>query len=167
MKKVLVATLAAAMLLPTLAMAQGTISFGTATPNQRILLADGVTGAGAGVAVELWWSPDNILPYTLIANAVVAVNGFVAPAVLATTGGATPAGSTAWFYVYATDGAFYGQTSPFQNATGNPGGEPPSPPATLDGWTSPVVMNTVIPEPTTMALAGLGVAALLAFRRRS
>jgi len=40
------------------------------------------------------------------------------------------------------------------------------PGTTLTGWTENLVMVTAVPEPGTLALAGLGVAALLIFRRR-
>jgi hypothetical protein len=41
----------------------------------------------------------------------------------------------------------------------------PSPAVQLPGWNQDLVMTTV-PEPSTFALAGLGAAALLIFRRR-
>lgn len=59
-------------------------------------------------------------------------------------------------------GAFFGTSGVFQNATGGPG-NPPAPPVDLVGMPA-VIMNT--PEPSTLALGGLGAAALLLFRRR-
>jgi PEP-CTERM motif len=59
-----------------------------------------------------------------------------------------------------------GITAAFGNPTGG-GGSPPSTAATLVNWTSG--NNLVLaasPEPTTLALGGLGAAALLMFRRR-
>jgi hypothetical protein len=55
----------------------------------------------------------------------------------------------------------------FSNSTGNPAGSPPTPAAlnTGAGEFQGLVLTT-IPEPTTMALGGLGAAALLLFRRR-
>jgi hypothetical protein len=54
----------------------------------------------------------------------------------------------------------------FSVTTGAPnGGPPPTVPATMVGLTT-FHLNTVIPEPSTFALAGLGAAALLLFRRR-
>jgi hypothetical protein len=55
----------------------------------------------------------------------------------------------------------------FSNSTGNPAGSPPTPAALSTGSAafSGLVLST-IPEPTTLALGGLGAAALLMFRRR-
>jgi len=53
-------------------------------------------------------------------------------------------------------------TTPFQNATGG-GGIPPATPVDLVGMPA-VVLST--PEPSTIALGGLGAAALMMFRRR-
>jgi len=51
----------------------------------------------------------------------------------------------------------------FTNPTSNPGAAVP--PQELSG--SPAIVLTTVPEPATFALAGLGLASLLAFRRRS
>jgi hypothetical protein len=149
MKK-LALTVLAAGLFPMLASAQGTVSFGTTDPatQYNILWPDGMTRAPAGTVAALWWSPDNIVPYVQIGVNTVTVNGWLTTAVIATTGAATPEGATAWFYIQATDGMLFSQTDPFQNATGTPGN-----PAPLDGW-------TVIPEPSTLALAAMGMAGL-------
>lgn len=53
----------------------------------------------------------------------------------------------------------------FTNPTGGDG-SPPSLPKTLTGLPEMHITSAVIPEPSTLALAGLGVAALFAFRRR-
>jgi hypothetical protein len=58
----------------------------------------------------------------------------------------------------------------FVNPTANPAGSGPPPvPANLTGWTPGVgdlVMVTPLPEPSALALAGVGVAALFVLRRR-
>ena len=54
-------------------------------------------------------------------------------------------------------------TFTFTNPTGG-AGVPPGLPKSLDGM--PAMRLVTIPEPSTMALAGLGIASLLIFRRR-
>ena len=62
-----------------------------------------------------------------------------------------------------TDGhSFFGEAL-FQNPTGNPLASPPGLPLTLTGMPAIVLM---VPEPSMFALAGLGLAGLLIFRRR-
>ncbi len=54
----------------------------------------------------------------------------------------------------------------FQNPTSNPGGcTARAGVRNLTGM--PSVVLTTVPEPTTFAIAGLGIASLLAFRRRN
>jgi hypothetical protein len=60
-------------------------------------------------------------------------------------------------------GGFVGDSGVFQNHTGG-GGVPASIPAALTGM--PNVIVSAVPEPSTVALAGLGAAALLMYRRR-
>jgi len=52
----------------------------------------------------------------------------------------------------------------FSNPTGG-SGSPPSPPSNITGWNGNMIL-TPVPEPTTLALGGLGAAALFLFRRR-
>jgi len=165
MKKLVLTAIAVAVL-PTLLLAQGTITFGSATANQYVQYENLVKAEGA--QAQLWWSPDNILAYTQIATAVTgtgAAAGYIAPSVLATTPAATAGGAVAWFRVAAVEGLYAGSTNPFQVTTGNPTAQPPTTPGSLDGWTSPITM-TAVPEPGIIALAGLGMASLLIFRRR-
>jgi|SRR5579872_472331 len=99
----------------------------------------------------------------------------------ATTGVGTAAGADGIFEVKAWTGSLatyeaayaaavagggqqVGVSGTFQNSTGG-AGTPPSTPSNLTGWTTGVILNPV-PEPTTLALGGLGAAALLLFRRR-
>jgi len=170
MKKLVIAAFAA-VLLPTLVSAQGTVSFGSTLANQYFQF-ENLAKAG-GATAQLWWSPDGVAAYTLINSTTTATGagaGYIAPAVLVVTpsaGGATP------FFSVRADSALYvmglgniGQTPGFQSAAlGNPAAQPPTPAPGLDGWNSPITL-VPIPEPSMIALAGLGLASLLIFRRR-
>lgn len=68
-------------------------------------------------------------------------------------------------YAAAVAGGDYTASVTFQNGTSNPSAGPPVPPPDFTGMPSVTLMN--VPEPTTFAIAGLGIASLLAFRRRS
>lgn len=101
---------------------------------------------------------------------VITVNGLVA-------GQSGPFEVKAWsgaFTSYelaqAGGAAYLGTSGVFQNPSGgaiDPGTGLPGLPAPLSGFTGMAVgAGTVIPEPSTMALAGLGLGALLLIRRR-
>jgi hypothetical protein len=96
----------------------------------------------------------------------------------ATTPASTPAGNVAWFAVQAwqntfasyaaavAGGGIVGTSSIFSLATGG-GGSPPGPATSLTapgGFTGLAVAP--VPEPSTIALGVLGVAALLLRRRK-
>ena len=70
---------------------------------------------------------------------------------LAWTGSTVSGGALAW-----------------SNGTGNPNGSPPTTPVALTFGTTGYngLVLTGVPEPSTFALAGLGAAALMIFRRR-
>lgn len=59
-----------------------------------------------------------------------------------------------------------GTSAIWQNPTGNPTASPPVPNQELN-MPSVNLLPVATPEPATMVLAGLGIASLLAFRRRS
>jgi hypothetical protein len=78
-----------------------------------------------------------------------------------------------WFNGSSTAGLF-GSFTAAQNGGGevadvsflqNTGNPPLTPPGPLNGM--PDVHLAIVPEPSTLALAGLGIASLLAFRRRN
>jgi hypothetical protein len=171
MKKLVLAVIAA-MALPTLVLAQGTVVFGSSGPSQnnQFFQYDNLSKAG-GITAQLWWSADNIAAYQLAASltteSALPFTGYLFNNATTVTVTGAAGGSTPWFYVRGTDGGLYaGQSAAFQSAAlGNPSAQPPTTAPTLDGWNTPVTL-TPIPEPSTIALAGLGVASLLIFRRR-
>jgi len=93
-------------------------------------------------------------------------------ALVGTTAGATYAFLTvAWSSTYANpwlaaaNNSFVGYSNPFNYVTGPDSGAAVSTFA-ASGQNAFGVQPTVVPEPATFALAGLGAAALLVFRRR-
>lgn len=177
------ATLLASSLLGLAAYAQGTVNFvnvnSGAGLNAPIFLNDGTTKVGSGFTAEL------MAGASAGSLASVATTGFLTGAGAGYFQGGTvvipgvAGGANAFLQVrvFATSsGSFaaasaagllntYGQSGVFSVATGNPGASPPIVPAVLTGLTS-FNLNPAIPEPSSLALAGLGAAALLAFRRR-
>jgi len=75
--------------------------------------------------------------------------------------GATAEGLFNSYAAAASGGGLVADVTFLQN-TGNP---PLTPPPSLNGM--PNVTLNAVPEPSTLALAGLGIASLLAFRRRN
>jgi hypothetical protein len=63
--------------------------------------------------------------------------------------------------------SFFGQSTMLTSATGNPTTPIPGTPTPMNGTYTGIVLAPLVPEPATFALAGLGLAALLVFRRRS
>lgn len=108
----------------------------------------GISAAGAGT----FFTPD----IATIPGATA--NGFFQ--IEAWTGSAT-----SYANFLANAGANFGaQSAVFQNPLGNPNASPPGTPAELTGM--PAINMITVPEPSSFALAGLGAAALLIFRRR-
>lgn len=66
-------------------------------------------------------------------------------------------------YAAAVLGGGQVRTVEFLQNTGNP---PLTPPGPLNGMPDVRLSTTVVPEPSTLALAGLGLASLLMYRRR-
>lgn len=187
MKKLTVTMLASA-LLGLSAYAQGTISFvnlnAGAGINAPITLSDGTTklsGTGYMAALMVGTTDANL--------AQVATTGFLtgggagyfnggAITVPGIAGGTavsvqinvwnTAAGSTFAVAQAAGVGGMadaYGQSGILHLTLGDPGASPPTTPVTLNGLTS-FHLNPAVPEPSSLALAGLGAAAMLVFRRR-
>jgi len=162
------------------AFAQGTISFQDATIAPKIYVQ---TPGGSSLApqkaftVSLYWasaSGGTLAPiFTGLAN--VAADGDFYFSTAVSTPTQTAPGGTAEFEVVGWTGtwadlatakannALTGNSNPFLNSTGG-AGTPAGTPVNLTGWSGNVLLTA--PEPTTIALGGLGAAALLLFRRR-
>jgi len=76
-------------------------------------------------------------------------------------------GSSANFDAALAANVLYGESALLTTGTGNPTATPPGTATPLSGTFTGITMAPIIPEPTSFALAGLGLAALLVFRRRS
>jgi len=186
MNKTIVTTLMS-VLASVAVYAQGTVNFANAGTglNAPSYLSDGVTKlAGNTFMAELLAGADAAsltarvtAPYLSGGGAGIFNGGAVT---LTSIAGGAPAfiqiraWNTAYGATYALAQAAgaagqadaFGFSNIFSVTTGNPSGQPPTSPAVLVGLTSFNLNTGIVPEPSTFALAGLGAAALLLFRRR-
>jgi len=170
------------------ALAQGTVSFENALSSGSITIGSSAgpyAAAGSYTVALLWAAGTSQVPQgslTQIALYGLATGGatsagFFSDGATVTTGAATPGGSPAMFEVQGWTGNFtsyaaavaggakVGQTAEFVNGTSSTVGSPPPLPTNTTGWDGNLVLVPT-PEPGTLALGGLGAAALLYFRRR-
>lgn len=173
MKKTILTMLAAVAVAAT-SYGQGTVVFQNAPSS--LISFNGVTATAAqNVKATLWWAPEGTTDLGLFTQAGGLVN-VGTPLAGRFSGGtftvqtAAP-GGTATLLVRAFVGADWasalsrGESSIFTTPTGNPNIVPAGTPTTISGLFGPINVVTV-PEPSSMALAGLGAASLLMFRRR-
>lgn len=188
MKKLIVTTLATVASLA--AFAQGTINFAnlSGSPALNAPVYDGLN-----TTVKLAGTTYQAGLYAGSSAASLAYVGNSTPFLTGTAagwfnGGTTvlngiAGGATAWLQVYAWDTTLhgtttgatlaqamasgipdvYGSSGVFSVVSGNPTASPPTTPAVMVGMNS---FSLIVPEPSTFALAGLGAAALMIFRRR-
>ena len=168
MKKVLLAALFVAATLS--ASAQGTVSFANVGGGVNAPVSIGGELAGSGFSAQLQLADGT----NVGAPAPFLANGLFSGGVRTIDGVAGGSAADLQVAVVDADGNVIGVSDAFSVTLGG-GGTPPGPPAGLAGL-SPLdlpapgqgggpVVDPVIPEPSTIALAILGGAALL-FRRR-
>jgi len=190
MKKLLIA--AALSGVTAGAFAQGTVFFNNNAANQPAVTVDKTFATGGtyapanGFTVALYWVNNSSGPFlpmsplvlTPVAKGVGQFNGGFDTLSTVTIAGQA-AGGTGEFEVAGWLGTTFtsfaaavaggdktGVSSPFYNDTGG-AGTPAGPGHQLTGWAGqPDLVLSSAPEPTTIALGGLGAAALLLFRRR-
>ena len=174
MKKLILTV--AAVMVSVAAFAQGQVTFNNRVAgvvDARVTFADGASagqGVGAGYTAQLFGGADAntlsaLLPNTTFRTSSAAAQGYVNGTVVDVPGIAPGNKATLVMRVFDSAGAGVGQSGPFTITLG--GGT--LPPANLEGLAAFTVSGTggpIIPEPSTIALAALGVGALLLRRRK-
>jgi len=171
------------------AFAQGTLTFANAGPGCvfRVFDTDGTTPlSGSGFMADLYWAAGTVTDSTLLAalGAPAPFNSGAQAGYF--TGGqrsipGQPGGSTITVQVRAWNtaggsfpswalaeqgGASTGKSVLAQITLGMPPGTPPYMTG-LNGKDFAIGLDVTIPEPSSFALAGLGLAAMLLLRRRA
>jgi len=133
------------------------------------------TTLGAFLTANPGWNPYGITGIVGLAGRFVGTTQTVSP--LTPAGGNIEYITLGWTGTYTSYDAAYaanammGSSALFTSATGNPTSTPTGTPAVLNatygGMNTAATALQPIPEPTSFALAGLGLAALLVFRRRN
>lgn len=188
MKK-LIATTLVSTLVGLAAYAQGTINFGNFVPgspaplvNAKIFQSDGSTALSGSTYMAGLLAGSAANNMSILATAPFLTGGgagYIASQSVAVPGVAFGANAFVVFVAWNTaNGATFAAAQgsgannawgwsnggvPFQIATGG-GGSPPAVASPIAGLTT--FHLNAIPEPSTFALAGLGAAALMFFRRR-
>jgi len=174
MKKLILAV--AAVMVSVAAFAQGQITFNNkvgSTIVARVTFADGPNiglGVGAGYTAQLFGGAEGtavnnltaLLPFTDFRTSSAAVQGYVNAKVVDVAGIAAGAKATIVMRVFDSASAKVGESGPITITLG--GGT--LPPANLDGLQAFTVTagtggTPIVPEPSTIALAALGIGALL------
>jgi hypothetical protein len=173
MKKLILAV--AAVMVSVAAFAQGQVTFNNrVTPlvDARVTFADGSGGVGAGFTAQLFGGADAssltaLSPSTTFRTSSAAAQGYVNGVVVDVPGIAAGAKATLVMRVFDTaSNTKVGESAPITITLG--GGT--LPPANLEGLQPFTVSGAggppLVPEPSTIALAALGVGVLLLRRRK-
>lgn len=164
-RTVALAILGVSAAMATTALGQGVFQFSNYNSVGSPIAFEGgaLVGASDGVQLEMWWAPgattdEGVLEFGAIAN-FSAYAGYTDNNQVFQT----PDGSTDWTVQLRASGVGTGRGELRTIAVGN---LQASPPGTPTQYWNEAGFTVVIPEPSTFALAGLGAAALMIFRRR-
>jgi hypothetical protein len=166
-------------------LAQGTVNFANiqGSLNAPVYQSDGITKlSGSQYMVELLaGTSQNNLNISVATTGFLTGNGAGYFSAGSKTITGIGGGATAWvevrFWNTANGSTFaaalaanannsWGQSTPFSVTLGDPNGVPPSVPAALSGLAGQTLkLNTVIPEPSALALLVCGLAAVLGRKR--
>lgn len=180
-----VLTLAALVAFAGSAFGQGQVTLAN-NASSLIRVNDAVAGAPAAIgslSFQLYYGPAGTPEGSLVAVGPVVgtstvLAGRIANTVIDIPTAVVPAGSAATFQIWAWDSSYASYALAFAGnalvgksalftANTSPNIAPPPTPTSLAGlYPGFAVSAEVIPEPSTFALAGLGLAGLLLFRRR-
>ena len=159
---------------------QGQVTMGN---NASSLVMNALTGQPVAIGstlFQLYYGPAgtpefNLLPALPIAGTSAVLAGRIANTVIDIPTNSVPYGGAATFQIWAWQSSFatyalaasgggWVAKSVLFNANTSPNIQPPPTPTSLAGLYPG--FTQIVPEPSTFALAGLGFAALLLFRRR-
>jgi len=174
MKKLIVSLLLVAGV--SSALAQGTVTFITGNANTQrgqTFLPDGITPAGSPYVGQLLWSDTSNGSFVASGLPVGLVGGYVNGPAVDVPG--HDGGVLVYFTMQVWDGPSYAsaltgyaQTPAIARTLGgiNSDGDPVTPQQFNTFANLTLTATTIVPEPGTIVLAGLGLASLLIFRRR-
>lgn len=156
------------------AVGQGTLNFANGGPGLEAKVTDsaGVGLAGSGWNADLWWAPGVVTDSTLLTelgqpaifSTVPSQAGFFfgGPRTIPTTPGVITAQVRVWDNHVIFDGEMIptqiGESILFQVSLADSNGTPPGIPTTMTGLNGHPWSVAPVPEPSTLALAGVGVA---------
>jgi hypothetical protein len=182
MKKLIILLGLVSLILTGNVLAQGTVNFGTTSFAHVIQISPGSAAPAGMFTVGIYYGPQGGSSNSLVMMGTTTLNlsGGAINGGTRTTGVDVLGGATAFFQVRAWTGGYatfelayaaalsnpsirLGYTPVFANPTGNPSGAPPTLPANLIGWTSPII---IVPEPSTMILGTFGAVSILLLHRR-